>query len=304
MTATTHTEIYRKLKGQLEPSRFAALHLWRARMMVAFKRKLPLLLLFVPPWISGIVFSFVVYSKFTLEQGMGSPIPGTPGGPAGSMVGVLAGQLIQVHDQIVIFTYVSRVFALLAIAWFGAGLVCEDQRAGAHLLYFSRPLSRFDYFLGHFLTIFTFGAIVTIGPVLLIGLVAVFSSPDYAFLTEKWDVLLGSVGYAALNVTVLSMIALGISSLASRKSYALAGVFAFVLGSDSLGAMFAGTQGESDWSMLGVLMNLRRLADWMMNANQSRFEWNPWYSVAILGGLAALGGLLVARRLRRLEVVA
>ena len=80
---------------------------------------------------------------------------------------------------------------------------------------------------------------VTVGPVLLIGLVAIFSSPDYAFLFEKWDVLLGALGYASLNVLVLSMIALGISSLASRKSYALAGVFAFILGSDSLGAMLA-----------------------------------------------------------------
>jgi len=305
MTATTHTEIYRRLKGSLAPVRLPAAHLWRARMQVAFKRKLPLFLLFVPPWISGIVFSFVVYSKFTLEQGLGSPIPGMGGeGPASAMAGALAGQLIQVHDQIVIFTYVSRVFALLAIAWFGAGLVCEDQRAGAHLLYFSRPLSRLDYFFGHFLTIASFGAMVTVGPVLLIGLVAVFSSPDYAFLFEKWDVLLGSLGYASLNVLVLSMIALGISSLASRKSYALAGVFAFILGSDSLGAMLAGTQGDRDWSMLGVLMNLRRLADWMMNANQSRFDWNPWYSLSIVLGLAALGGLLVARRLRRLEVVA
>ena len=76
MTATTHTEIYRRLKGSLSPVRFPAVHLWRARMQVAFKRKLPLFLLFVPPWISGIVFSFVVYSKFTLEQGLGSPIPG------------------------------------------------------------------------------------------------------------------------------------------------------------------------------------------------------------------------------------
>lgn len=303
MTATTHTEIYRKLQGGLTPARFPALPLWRARLHVAFKRKLPLLLLFVPPWISGIVFSFVVYSKFTIEQGLGSPIAGGAGA-AGSMVAAIAGQLIQVHDQIVLFTHVSRVFALLAITWFGAGLVCEDQRAGAHLLYFSRPLSRFDYFLGHFLTVFTFGAFVTVGPVALIGLVAVFSSPDYAFLTEKWDVLLGALGYALVNVTVLSLIALGVSSLAARKTYALAGVFAFVLGSDALGAMLSVVQRERDWSMVGVMMNMRRLADWMMSANQSRFEWSPYYTVAILAALALLAASVTLRRLRRLEIVA
>lgn len=301
MTATTHTEIYRKLQGQLKPARFHALPLWRARVHVAMKRKLPLLLFFVPPWISGIVFSFVVYTKFTLEAGLDSPIGG---GPANMMVSAVAGQLIQVHDQIVMFTYVSRIFALLAITWFGAGLICEDKRAGAHLLYFSRPLTRLDYFLAHFATAFTFGAIVSIGPVLMICFVAVFSSPDYVFLTEKWNVILGAFGYAVINVSVLSMVVLGISSIASRKTYALAGVFAFLLGTDAIGMMLSTVQRDRDWSMIGVMMNFRRLADWMMSANQSRFEWNGWISLAILVGLALASGWIVLRRLRKLEVVA
>ena len=67
MTATTHTEIYRRFEGKLEPARPAFVPLYRARLRLAFKRKLPLLLLFVPPWISGIVFSFVVYARFAVE---------------------------------------------------------------------------------------------------------------------------------------------------------------------------------------------------------------------------------------------
>lgn len=165
-------------------------------------------------------------------------------------------------------------------------------------------MSRFAYFGGHFLTIASFGAMVTVGPVLLIGLVAVFSSPEYSFLFEKWNVLLGALGYAAINVLVLSMIALGISATSSRKSYALAGVFAFVLGSDAVGGMMRATQSDSDWGMLGVMSNLRRMAEWLMSANRTTYDWNPWYSVAILGGLVLASGLLIARRLRRLEVVA
>jgi len=300
VTATTHTEIYRRLQGSLQPARFRAGPLWRARLGVALKPKLPLLILFVPPWISGVVFSFVVYTKFTLEQGLDSPIAG----PASSMISAVADRLIQVHDQIVMFAYVSRLFALLSITWFGSGLICEDARAGAHLLYFSRPLSRLDYFLAHFATAFTFGAFVTIGPIFMICLVAVYSSPEYAFLTEKWQVIVGALGYACFNVTVVTMIVLAVSALATRKTYALAGVFALVLGSDALGMLLSTAQRDLDWSMVGILMNFRRLADWWMSANQSRFEWSGWYTLAIFGGIVLAAGAVVARRLRRLEVVA
>ena len=68
--------------------------------------------------------------------------------------------------------------------------------------------------------------------------------------------------------------------------------------------MLRATQGDSDWGMLGVMSNLRRMAEWLMSANRTMFDWNPWFSVAILGGLVLASGLLIARRLRRLEVVA
>jgi hypothetical protein len=32
--------------------------------------------------------------------------------------------------------------------------------------------------------------------------------------------------------------------------------------------------------------------------------WNPWYTVAVLGGLSLVSLLLIAGRLRRMEVVA
>ena len=300
MNATTHTEIYRRFKGALAPARLPFVPLYRSRLRQAMKRKLPLLLLLVPPWISAIVFSFVVYTKFTIESGAAVPIGGSP---ASAMVSALAGQLIQVHDQIVIFTYVSRMFALLAITWFGAGLICEDRRAGAHLLYFARPLTRLDYFLAHYATACTFGALVVVLPAALICLVAVFSSPEYSFLTEKWDVILGALGYGTVNVAVLALIVLAVSSLSTRKTYGLAGVFGVVLGSEAMALTLWLLQRDRDFWMLGVMSNFRRLADWMMSANQARLDWNPWWSVAVLGGIALASLAVIAARLRRMEVV-
>lgn len=300
-TATTHTEIYRRFEGQLQPARPAFVPLYRARLRLAFKHKLPLLLLFVPPWITGIVFSFVVYARFAVESEIDAP---GDMAIATRLAVAWAKQMLEVHQQIIMFTSVSRFFALLVIAWFGAGLICEDRRAGAHLLYFSRPLTRRDYFLAHLATACTFGAIVVVGPALLICLVAVFSSPDYAFLTEKWNVLLGTIAFTTLNVLVTSLIVLAVSSVSARKTYALAGVFGVCLGSSALGRVMSRMQRDQDFAMLSLFDNSSRLADWLLDATDARWQWNPWWTAAILGGVSVASLALVAWRLRRMEVVA
>ena len=301
MNATTHTEIYRPFTGTLAPARPAFWPLYRSRVRQNLKRKLPLLLTLVPPWISARIFSFVVYTKFTVEQGGDSPLTGSP---LGAFAGAAIGQMLAVHKQIITFATVSSLFALVMIAWYGAGQICEDRRAGAHLLYFSRPLTRLDYFLAHFATAFTFGAFAVILPILLICTVAVFSSPEYSFLIEKWDVVLGALGYSVINVAVMSLIVLAISSVSSRKTYALAGVFGFVLGLDALGGVLWQLQRDKNFAIIGVMRNFRRLIEWMLSDNDPRFDWNPWWSAAVLGGIALAAAIVIASRLKRMEVVA
>ena len=300
MSATTHTEIYRRFKGALEPARPAFKPLYDARLRLASKRKLPMLLLFVPPWISGIVYSFLVYTKFTVESG--GVVTGLS--PAAAIGGAFMGSLIEVHRLIVSFTIVSIFFALLAITWYGAGLICEDRRAGAHLLYFSRPLTRRDYLLAHYATACTFGLMAVLLPCLLICLVAVFSSPEYSFLTKKWDVILGAIAYSFIFVAVTSLIVLAVSSLSARKTYALAAVFALFAGTQALGMAMWALQRDSDYLLFSLPSNFFRLAGWLLSRPDSMLDWNPWYTVAVLGGLSLGSLLVIAGRLRRMEVVA
>jgi hypothetical protein len=308
VSASTHTEIYRRFEGQLRPARPRFVPLWRARVAAAQKSKLALLLLYAPPAISGIVFSFVVYLKFTAEAQMGAP--GGLGGVA-SMAMTMSERLIQVHEQVVHFLRVSRAFALLAIAWYAAGLVCDDRRAGAHLLYFSRPLTRRDYHLAQLATATTFGLRAVLWPASLILLVAVFSSPDYSFLREKGEVIAATFAYALIYVLVMASVVLAISSLSARKMYALGAVFAVVFGSEVIGEVLAQLRHSGDWRLVALGKNFDRLLYWMLEVDASRQgpfgfrgEWSPWISVAILGALALVANLLLAWRLRRMEVVA
>jgi hypothetical protein len=139
---------------------------------------------------------------------------------------------------------------------------------------------------------------------MMICTVAVFSSPDFAFLKEKWDVIVGTFAFSTLYVLVMSLVVLAISALSSRKAYALAGVFALMVGSEAISAVTGEIQRDHDWHMLGLWNNFHRVGDWMLSSHNSTWDWNPWFSAAVLGGVSALSIVLIAWRLRRMEVVA
>lgn len=299
MKAATHTELYRAFKGALSPARLRFWPLYRAQMAVATKRKLPLLILFFGPAMTGIIVSFLAYTRFSIEEtGSAGPMLG------GGLATQIATQLLEVHKLIINAMKAVRFFALLAMAWYGAGLICDDRRAGAHLLYFARPLTRVDYLLAHFATAFTFGCFAVLAPGLLICTVAVFNSPNFVFLTEKWPVIVATIGYSLLFVGVLSSLILAVSALSKRKSYALAAVFAVFMGTIALGGALSALMRERDFWMVSLASHFERVADWWLGASRSMHKWDPWWSLAVLGGLAALSIATVAWRVRRMEVVA
>src|SRR6185503_17346408 len=69
LMATTNTEIYRKFQGELRPASLRFLPLAHAAIRTLTKRKLPLLILYAPPVIATVIFSFVVYLRFSLDSG-------------------------------------------------------------------------------------------------------------------------------------------------------------------------------------------------------------------------------------------
>ena len=146
---------------------------------------------------------------------------------------------MDLDGKIIEFNRAMSVFALFAVAWFGSGLLCEDRRVGAHQLYFSRPLTRIDYYLGKFLTVGFFGALAILVPGLVICFIASWSSPDWSFLKEEGDVVLRTIAYALVWIVVACSITLCSSSLFPRRSFALAGIVGFTMILEALSHILA-----------------------------------------------------------------
>lgn len=298
MKATTHGEIYRPFEGQLRPTPFRFLTIGWSGIRHGLKRKMPLLLLFAPTTISGIVTCVFVHLKFTAEAGTLGP-----NAQKAAMIAVLSGQLTEVAGMISSYIVNVRFFALLATVWYGAGLIAEDRRVGAHLLYFSRPITRLDYLLGKFTAAAFFGACSILGPAILICATAAFSSPNWSFVTQKGHVILETLGFCLLWITTLALVVLAVSSLVERKTWALVGVFALILLAQAGSAVLGELTGDEHWQLFSLFETFQRIADGMFG-NKTRMGIGYGAALQAAAVWIGLSLLILARRLRRMEVVA
>ncbi len=309
MKAQANLEVYRPFQGRLAEHPRAALALWKAGLRVAFRRKLALVLLLAPPAIATVIFSFVVYTRFALEAGAAPEALGGGGGLMGQMAGAMvkdmAAEALAVRRQIVLFHLSLSAFSLLLVAWYGAGLIAEDRRVGAHLLLFARPLTRGGYLLGRFLTVATFGAFGSLAPTLVLCTVATFASPDWSFVRNEGDVIVYALLYGLAWVICVSSLVLAISSLASRKTFALAGIFGFVLGMGAVGSLLSHLLRERAWLALAPVAAWGRIANDVFEIRtRMRTSWDPVWAYTAVATLFVLSWLVLWWRVRRMEAVA
>lgn len=304
MKAATHTEVYRPFRGTIAPRKLRFWPLTGSGVRVACKRKLPLLLFFAPPAILTTIFSFLIYATYAAQAPEG-PL-GQLGGFQGLATNVIAHraqQLVRVKSLVTIFHQLMVWFSLIATSWYGAGLMAEDRRAGAHQLYFSRPLTRMDYFLGKLGVVATFASFALLLPGLVLCLVATFTSPEFSFLREEWVVVPQTFLYGLTWVLLTSLAALAVSCLVAKKILSLVGMFAIFVMSFGMAGIL-GHKVDPAWFALSPILDVWALGAHLF-AVETQVPAPPWpLALWALGGWAALFLAVIAWRLRRIEVVA
>lgn len=300
MKATTHTEVYRRFEGELRRHPLRPLTIAASGMRTGFKRKLPVLLLFMPVGILCIVNCVRVHLSFLdLADLAGGEV--TPGAAMGQ--NILRSVLGDVVDNIFDYLNNTAFLVLLVVGWFGAGLIAEDRRLGANLLYFSRPITRFDYMLGKFLGAGTFGALALTAPCMLVCGVAAFSSKDWIFLREEWPTIFKSLALSLIWVATITALVLAVSSLVNRKTHALVGIVGVVALSGGISELLAHLLDEPRMRLFSIFENFKIIGNWMFGRQirgQVTAEAATWALLALWVGCLAI----LAVRVRKMEVAA
>lgn len=187
------------------------------------------------------------------------------------------------------FRYPQSVLMILLVGLVAPTLISQDIRSRAFLLYFSRPLTRSEYILGKFLTVWAYLALISTLPALSLYLVGVLLSPELEVVWATWDlpfrILLAS---AALMIPTAAL-ALCLSSMTQESRYAGFAWFAiWILGWFTVGVATSvtatnqnqpGRQFGGSWSHLSLYHTLGEVQSWIFGI--ARFS-DVWISAAIL----------------------
>lgn len=118
------------------------------------------------------------------------------------------------------FRYPQALLILFLIGATTPALISRDIRSRAFLLYFSRPIGKFEYIAGKLLVPACYIIFVTTLPALALYLFAIAMSPDLSVIGSTWEIPL-KIGLATIALVIpTSLLALMLSSLTQESRFA------------------------------------------------------------------------------------
>lgn len=182
----------------------------------------------------------------------------------------------------IFFRYPQGIVMVLLIGQIAPPLIAQDVRTKAFLLYFSRPLARFEYLLGKMAIVWTYSILITTVPALALYAFGVLLSPDLRVVLSTWDLPLRIVAATAVLVIPTTAVALAISSLATQTRSATFGWFAFwALGWGAYATLVANLPAHAHsrhWQVLSMYHTLGTLQYWVFGLKESLGTALPYAS--------------------------
>lgn len=191
---------------------------------------------------------------------------------------------------------------VMILVFAGAGLIAEDLKHHSLQLYFSRPLRKWDYFMGKTSIVVFFLMIVTLIPALIMLLMKFIFAGNFKFLQTYPLLPLSIIGYSILLTAFFSCYALFLSALSRNPRYVAVIIFGLYLFSDILFAIFNGIFRKPAFALLSIKANIQQIGAAFFGAKMPYDV--PWiYSFVILGLFCVISMVFLAKRVREVEVV-
>jgi hypothetical protein len=197
-----------------------------------------------------------------------------------------------------------QVFFTILISIFGAsGLIANDLRTGAILVYLSRPLTQRDYIVGKLGVPLALNLAVTLVPGLLLYVACLGLAPEQFLKWELWWIAPAVVAHSVAASLVVSLVVLAVSSLSRSARVAGLGFAGLVFGLEMVRVVLQNGFHRKEAVLLSLQADLRSLGVALFGvADQTLDIWWGWPLLVLLA--VALGCLAILRsRVRAVEIV-
>jgi ABC-type transport system involved in multi-copper enzyme maturation permease subunit len=130
-----------------------------------------------------------------------------------------------------LFRHPQGVLMVMLLGIIAPPLISQDVRSRAFLLYFSRPINRWEYILGKASTIWVFLTLITVIPAFFLYILGVLLSPSANVVLSTWDLPFRIVFASGLLMIPTASLALCLSSMTQESRVAAFAWFAiWILG--------------------------------------------------------------------------
>lgn len=215
-----------------------------------------------------------------------------------------AGSVVPVNDALFgRFFLFQWPMALLLTTFAGAGLVSNDLRTGAILVYLSRPLSRRDYVVGKLGVLFALNLSITLAPGLLLYLVGIALAPSRLLKWELATIAPAIAVYSLALTAVLSLVALAVSALSRSARVAGIAFFGLLVGLEIVRAVLVEVLDNRAVALISLQANLRALMAPLFDLEEFALPVHWGFAVLTLAVVSVVCLAILRSRVRAVEIV-
>jgi hypothetical protein len=166
------------------------------------------------------------------------------------------------------FIFFTSFVPVIAITMVLPNLITRDLGSNAIIIYSSKAVSRLDYIIGKFGTVFGVLTIVWLGPTLMAWVFGNMMSPHWHFFWHSRIPLMNVASYLLISMVFYSFVSLGVSAISPKEKLPVF-IWLMVLWFFASQLSKVGTEIDRDWlRYCSFAFNLHELAKVMFNLSE------------------------------------
>jgi len=203
-------------------------------------------------------------------------------------------------------TYFTNEFMLFMIVMMlvfsGAGLISDDLKYNSLQLYFSRPITKKDYFLGKASVIVFFIFILTLIPGFIFIIMKMLFAGNFVFLAKYPWLPFSVIGYSFLLTVFFSFYGLFLSAVNKNRRYVAILIFGLYFFTDVLFGIFHDIFHSEYFALLSVRANIQQVGAVLFGQNAPQNV--PWIlALAVIMGFCILSGFVLKAKIKGVDIV-